>query len=166
MDFLAALPWGAIMTTIVTLAVGAFGIWTAYVVFRTRTNLIVDQLGKKLDEIVQSNASRHADAERKFDQAIADTNRRVSDLALGVHAADKRHDEFREHVARHFVEKDEIASLRNAIDQSIERMQTSLEAAVGTMGDVRDSVIALTAKAGKSVVPPQRRPSRSTKVGS
>jgi flagellar motor component MotA len=97
------------------------------------------------------------DSEEKLLAQLADTNRRVSDLASGASALKTEVHEFREHVGRHFVEKDEIQELRSSIDKSIERMQNSLELATATMSDVRDSVISLTATKGTTKVPPTRR---------
>lgn len=54
--------------------------------------------------------------------------------------------------------------LRASFDSKIDRMQTSLDIAVGTMSDVRDAVIVLTSKGNSTTVKPVRR--GSTKSGS
>lgn len=78
-------------------------------------------------------------------------------LAAGTTTTSNELRDFKDHVNRHFVEKNEIADLRASIDKSIDRMQNSLELATATMGDVRDSVLILTAKGGRTTVPPARR---------
>lgn len=132
---------GNILSIGVPLIVGGIGVWGAYLVFRTKTEAGI----------------------KTFNGQIIDTNQRVSDLAAGVSTIKTELHDFRDHVSRHFVEKDEIADLRESVDRSIERMQASLEVATATMGDVRDAVIALTASGGKPTVPPARR--RTPKTG-
>lgn len=138
MDWLAHLPWGSIITVLVTLTLGALGTWGAYLIFRTRT-----EIGLEAAE-----------------DGLADTNRRLSDFAVGVSQLKTELGEFKQHVERHYVEKDEIAELKLSFERSIDRMQNSLDVATATMGDVRDAVLVLTAKGGKATVPPARR--RST----
>lgn len=117
-----------------------FGGYATYLVFRTKTE-----------------AGLASQAEK-----IAETNTRVSDLAKGVATTQTEVREFKYHVERHFVEKDEIADLKGSFDRSIDRMQQSIDAAVGTMGDVRDAVMIMTAKpAEPPKLPPSRRPSRA-----
>ena len=135
MDWLQHLPWGSILTVLVTLTLGAPGTWGAYLIFRTET-----KLGLK-----------------KAEETLADTNRRVSDLATGVSQLRTELVEFKTHIERHYVEKNEIAELKLSFDRSIERMQQSLIVAVGTMGDVRDAVLVMTANGNKPTVPPARR---------
>ncbi|WP_108398295.1 hypothetical protein [Devosia submarina] len=135
MDWFAQLPWGGIITASVTLVLGALGVWTTYVIFRTSTT-------KDLAVLTE---------------AIADTNRRVTDLGAGVSLLKTEVVEIKQHVERHYVEKDEIAELKLSFERSIDRMQSSLDIATATMGDVRDAVLVLTAKGNKPSVPPARR---------
>jgi hypothetical protein len=142
-DWLQHLPWGSILTVMVTLTLGALGTWGAYLIFKTKT-----EIGMKAAE-----------------DGLADTNRRVSDLAQGVSQLRTELVEFKQHVERHYVEKDEIAELKLSFERSIDRMQQSLDVATATMGDVRDAVLVLTAKGGKATVPPARRRATASKVG-
>lgn len=151
-----ALPY--IMTLVGVVGAAVLG----WFVNRVKKALLAEW-GTLVEEFQKSTKQTLDASEEKTVQQIADTNRRVSDLAAGIVESDKRHAEFREHVQRTFVEKDEIADLRSSIDKSIDWMQTSLELATATMSDVRDSVIALTAQSGKTTVPPARR--RTTKAG-
>lgn len=130
---------GQILSIVVPIVIGGLGIYGAYLIFRTKTETSLKAVGEQ----------------------IGDTNKRVSDLAAGGVTVSNELRDFRSHVERHFVEKDEIAELRNSVDRSIDRMQASLDTATATMGDVRDAVIALTATGGKTTVPSARRPSRS-----
>lgn len=139
MNFEPSITLGQILSIIVPIVIGGIGIYSAYLIFRTKTESSMKSVG---DQIV-------------------DTNKRVSDLAAGGVTVSNELRDFRSHVERHFVEKDEIAELRNSVDRSIDRMQASLDTATATMGDVRDAVIALTATGGKTTVPAARRPSRT-----
>lgn len=130
---------GQILSIVVPIVSGALIAYGAYLIFRTKTESSLKTVGEQL----------------------VDTNKRVSDLAAGGVTVSNELRDFRSHVERHFVEKDEIAELRNSVDRSIDRMQASLDTATATMGDVRDAVIALTATGGKTTVPAARRPSRS-----
>ncbi|WP_284339026.1 hypothetical protein [Devosia nitrariae] len=130
---------GQILSIVVPIILGGLGIYGAYLIFRTKTETSLAAVGEQL----------------------VDTNKRVSDLSAGAVTVSNELRDFRSHVERHFVEKDEIAELRLSVDKSIDRMQASLDTATATMGDVRDAVIALTASGGKSTVPAARRPSRS-----
>ena len=158
------ITFGQIMTVVVPLIVAGGGFIMALWLFRLKTQ-ILDAVKGMLNAFIETdkadrekaaatNEARH----QEHSQGIADTNRRFSDLASGVSDLKTEVHNFRDHVSRHYVEKDELGELRVAVDKSIDRMQVSLDLAVGTMGDVRDEVIKLTAKAGKSTVPPARRP--------
>jgi hypothetical protein len=132
---------GQILAIVIPILTGGLIAWGTYLVFRTKTETGLKNIG---DQII-------------------DTNRRVSDMAAGAVVSANELRDFKAHVERHFVEKDEIAELRGSFDRSLDRMQLSLELATATMGDVRDSVIALTAAGGKATVPPARR--RAPKAG-
>jgi len=135
MDWIAHLPWSGILTATVTLVIGGLGIWTTYIIFRTSTT-------KDLAAVLQS---------------IKDTNERLSDLAAGVSTLKTDVVDFKQHVERHYVEKNELGELKLSFERSIDRMQQSLDIATATMGDVRDAVLVLTAKGAKASVPPARR---------
>ena len=113
--------------------------WAAYLKFRTKTEVSLKTVG---------------------DQLI-DTNRRVSDLAAGVSTNKSEISEFKTHVERHYVEKDELGELKASFHGKIDRMQISLDIAVGTMSDVRDAVIVLTSQGKATTVPPARRKART-----
>ncbi|MBE7732190.1 hypothetical protein [Devosia faecipullorum] len=142
MNWLENLPWGSIITATVTVTLAALASWSTYLVFRTKTETGLTAI----------------------DEKIADTNRRVSDLAAGVSQIKTELLEFRQHVERHYVEKDEIAELKLSFERSIDRMQQSLDIATATMGDVRDAVLVLTAKGNKPSVPPARRRATTKQV--
>jgi hypothetical protein len=55
------------------------------------------------------------------------------------------------------IRKNNIADLRN-FEKSIDHMEGKMDTTVGSMSNVRDVVIRITAKGGKSAVPPARRP--------
>jgi hypothetical protein len=136
------ISWGQILAILVPLIVGGIGIYVAYVVFRTKTEGAV--------KVVQDG--------------LIDTNERFSKLAAGTVAHSNELRDFKDHVSRHYVEKDEIADLRMSFDRNWDRMETKIDAAVGTMSDVRDEVIKLTSKGGQSNVPPARRPTAKARV--
>jgi hypothetical protein len=73
------------------------------------------------------------------------TNQRRTILAARF--SDLARSPLKDHVTQHFVEKDEIAGRRMSFDRRWDRMETQIDAAVGTMSDVRDEVIKLTSKA-------------------
>lgn len=136
------ISWGKILAILVPLIVGGIGIYVAYVVFRTKTEGAV--------KVVQDG--------------LIDTNERFSKLAAGTVAHSNELRDFKDHVSRHYVEKDEIADLRMSFDRNWDRMETKIDAAVGTMSDVRDEVIKLTSKGGHSNVPPARRPTAKARA--
>jgi len=142
MDWLQHLPWGSILTATVTLALAMLSSWGTYLVFKTRT-----EIGLKIAK-----------------DGLVETNQRFSDLAAGVSQLKTEVAEFKQHVERHYVEKDEIAELKLSFERSIDRMQQSLDIATATMGDVRDAVLVMTAKGAKPSVPPARRRA-TTKAG-
>jgi len=142
MDWLQHLPWRSILTATVTLVLAMLSSWGTYLVFKTRT-----EIGLKTAKT-----------------GLADTNQRFSDLAAGVSQLKTEVAEFKQHVERHYVEKNEIAELKLSFERSIDRMQQSLDIATATMGDVRDAVLVMTAKGAKPSVPPARRRG-TTKAG-
>lgn len=133
-EWLANLPWGSILTASVTLGLAAVGMGRTYVAFRTKTEVSL----------------------KTIEDSVKETNERVSQLAAGVSTLKTEVAEFKQHVERHYVEKDEIAELKLSFERSIDRMQQSLDIATATMGDVRDAVLVLTAKGNKASVPPAR----------
>lgn len=137
MDWLQHLPWGSILTVVVTLVITTVGVIAAYVKFRTTT------------EIGLTASST----------AIADPNKRVSDLAAGASSLKTEVIEFKSHFEKHFVAKDEIADLRSSFEKSIDRVEGKMDTAIGTLSDVRDEVIKITAKGGRSSV--RRRAGRA-----
>lgn len=141
------------------------GAGMAWLVNRVKKALLIEWK-KMVTEFKTETKEAIDDEVSDLQDAIADTNRRLTDLGVGVSELKTEVHAFKDHVTRHYVEKDEIAELRQSFDRSIERMQQSLDAAVGTMGDVRDAVLILTAKGGRSkpAVPAQRRPSRVAKA--
>lgn len=136
MTIVPEISWGQILAIVVPLILGGIGVYVAYMVFRTKTEGSM--------KVVQ--------------EGLAETNRRVSDLGAGTVTTSNELRDFKDHVSRHYVEKDEIADLRMSFDRNWDRMETKIDAAVGTMSDVRDEVIKLTSKGGQSNVPPARRP--------
>lgn len=65
---------------------------------------------------------------------------------------------FQEFIHFHWhIRKNNIADLRN-FEKSIDHMEGKMDTTVVTMSDVRREVIRITAKGGKSAVPPSRRP--------
>lgn len=149
MNFDWSVALGQLIGPLLTLAVLVGGSWTTYIIFRTRTDARLESMSKDIKK----------EGEHK-DEQIGEINRRLSDMAAGGVTTSNELRDFKSHVERHFVEKDEIAELKGSFDRSIDRMQQSLDAAVGTMGDVRDAVLVLTAKNSKPSVPSQRRPAR------
>ncbi|GHA19292.1 hypothetical protein GCM10007989_13500 [Devosia pacifica] len=139
LDIIPEISFGQIATLVITLGTGAGGIAFAYVKFRPKTEVSL----------------------KSVKEQIVDTNKRVTDLAAGTSTTKTELAEFKTHVERHYVEKNELGEMRVSVDRSIDRMQTSLDLATATMGDVRDAVIALTSSRGKTTVPPQRRRSKS-----
>jgi hypothetical protein len=138
-NFEWSLTLGNVLSVIVPLVMAVLGVWATYLKFRTKTEVSLKTVG---------------------DQLI-DTNRRVSDLGAGVSTNKTDLHDFKAHVERHYVEKDELGELKASFDGKIDRMQISLDIAVGTRSDVRDAVIILTSQGKSTTVPPARRKART-----
>ena len=95
-------------------------------------------------------------------EAITETNKRVSDLAVGVSTQTTELHEFRAYADKHFVEVTDLAEVKASFQASMSDLRDDVRTATATMGDVRDAVIAMTATGGKPTVPPARR--RATKA--
>lgn len=128
MNIIPEITAGQILMIILPLFTGALGIWGTYLVFKTKSTL-----------------------------KLVEFDKRVSDLSAGLVSTTDKLNTFMTYADKQFVTGSDIAHLQASIDKSIDRMQVTMDLAAATMGDVRDQVITLTARAGKSTVPPARR---------
>jgi len=95
-------------------------------------------------------------------EAVADTNKRISDLAAGVSSQKTELHEFHAYADKHHVEVTDLAEVKASFQASMSTLRDYVRTATATMGDVRDAVIAITTTGGKPAVPPARR--RATKT--
>lgn len=121
-----------IVVSIALVAVpAAYGVWKGYIVFRTRSKLERD---------------RHNEVHAEIDE-------RINKLAKGaVDIQDELH-EFKREADRQFVRHDDF-------QQSISILSADVQTVIGTMGDVRDTVLRLESRLypdEKPTLPPQRR---------
>jgi hypothetical protein len=165
LNIAAEISWGQIMTVVVPRFVAGGGALMALWLFQLKAQTL-DAVRSMLDVFIESdkkdrqkateaNESRH----QEHSQMIADTNRHASPISpLGSPTSRPRSTMLGITSLVTSSKRTSLGETCIAVDKSIDRMQISLDLAVSTRGDVRDEAIMLTAKAGKSTVPPVRRP--------
>lgn len=130
---------GQLVSTGIPLVVGAFGIWSAYLIFRTKTR-----------------------------KEVAHLDERVNTLATGALELQREVRANQAHAEATYVKHGDFQRFEAQINASMQSLSDDVRTVIGTTSDVRDTVLRLEARTSKDApkLPPARRKTtRSTNAG-